>query len=614
VGPTSSIGKSCRGGRCWEGPAERRYGESVSDPVSVLALAAALGVMAQAVGVRTKVPAVVLLLGAGLLLGPGLGLLEPDDVYGDLLFPAASAAVAFLLFDGGLSLRFRELEDERLILARLLTVGVLVTWAVGAAAALVTGLPFGVAAIFGAIMTVTGPTVVIPLLREAPLRRRIRNILRWEGILVDPIGAVLAVVTFEVVVEGHGEVGGAVRAVAATVGAGAAVGVLAAGVVVVVLARHLVKDELEVPTIIAALLVAVALANSVLDEAGLVAATGMGVVLGNQGRVQVRRIMRFQESLAIVLVGTVFVLLAARVEARTLASEAPAAAFVLLVLVLVARPASVYASTIGSRLSAKERGYLATMAPRGVVAASVSALFSLRLEDLGVPGGDSLAALVFLVVAGTVAIYGLSARPLSRWLRVAAPEPTGVVLVGGDPWLLEMGAALSSAEVPVLVMTGDDDERQAAAAAGLLTHTGALAADAVTESLVAVGARMALAGSGREELNGLAAKLLDGFVGTANIYVLEGASAAEASGRQAFGGRISTDDLCTRVANGERFEVWPAARSSDDGRATPLFHISPTGVPTMLGQKPKAASVGQRVVLVRPCEGGQATDGVRPRR
>lgn len=168
----------------WEGPAERRYGESVNDPVSVLALAAALGVMAQAVGVRTKVPAVVLLLGAGLLLGPGLGLLEPDDVYGDLLFPAASAAVAFLLFDGGLSLRFRELEDERLILARLLTVGVLVTWAVGAAAALVTGLPFGVAAIFGAIMTVTGPTVVIPLLREAPLRRRIRNILRWEGILV----------------------------------------------------------------------------------------------------------------------------------------------------------------------------------------------------------------------------------------------------------------------------------------------------------------------------------------------------------------------------------------------------------------------------------------------
>ncbi|MBW3643640.1 MAG: cation:proton antiporter, partial [Actinobacteria bacterium] len=552
----------------------------MTDPVTVLALVAAVGVVAQVVTARTKIPAIVLLLASGLVLGPGLGLLDPDGVYGDLLFPAASAAVAFLLFDGGLSLRFRELGDERLVLARLLTVGVLVAWAVSAAAAVVAGLPLGVAAIFGAIMTVTGPTVVIPLLREARLRPRITKILRWEGILIDPIGAVLAVVTFEAVVEGHGQTPDAIRAVAATVGAGTVVGLVVAGLIVFALSRHLIKDRLEVPAIMAGVLVAVALANSIFDEAGLVAATGMGVLLGNQRRVEIRRIVGFHESLAIVLVGVVFVLLAARVEARTLASEAAAATFVLLVLVLVARPASVWASTIGSRLSAKERAYLAGMAPRGVVAASVSALFSLRLEELGVPGGVSLAALAFIVVAGTVVVYGGAARPLARWLQVAAPEPTGVVLVGGEPWLLQVGTALSEAEVPVLVLTGDDDERRAAAAAGLLTHTGPLRADAVSESLEAVGARMALAGSRREELNGLAPELVVDFVGRANIYLLD--NSGETNGRRAFGGRVSAEELSARVANGDRFEVRPAAASSDDRSSTPLFYVSPAGVPSML--------------------------------
>ena len=574
----------------------------VSDPVSVFAVVAAVGVGAQVVAARTKVPAIVLLLASGLLLGPALGLVEPDDVYGDLLFPAASAAVAFLLFDGGLSLRFRELQDEPLVVVRLLTVGVVVTWVVTGAAALATGLPFGVAAILGAIMTVTGPTVVIPLLREARLRSRIAKLLRWEGILIDPIGAVLAVVTFEVVVEGHGRLRDAAGAVTATVGAGLTVGVAVAALVTFIFHRHLVSDQLEVPAVIAAILVAVAGANAIFDEAGLVAATAMGITLGNQRRVAIRRVMRFHESLGIVLVGIIFVLLAARVEARTLASQAAGGAFVLLVMVLVARPASVWVSTIGSRLSANERAYLAGMAPRGVVAASISALFSLRLEELGVPGGENLAALAFVVVAGTVLGYGVAARPLARRLRVASPEPTGVVLVGGEPWLLEVGAALSRADVPVLMVSGDDGERRAAAALGLLTYTGPLEADAVGESLEAVGARMALAASQREELNGLAPELLGDFVGKGNIYVVDGASSGGSDGLRAFGGRISAQELSARAANGEHFEVWPAAASTDD-TAMPLFYISSAGIPSIVDRNFKKPAAGHLVVLARPIDG-----------
>jgi NhaP-type Na+/H+ or K+/H+ antiporter len=300
----------------------------MTDPITVLALVAGVGVAAQAIADRTKVPAIVLLLGSGLVLGPGVSLLEPDEVYGRFLFPGASLAVAFLLFDGGLSLRVRDLEDQRLVLARLLSVGVVVTWVVSGLAAFFTGVPFGVAALFGAIMTVTGPTVVIPLLREARLRPRIARILRWEGILIDPIGAVLAVVTVEAVVEGHGRVSDAVGAIAATFAAGAAVGFVFATIVVLMLCRHLVRDRLEVPVIIGALLVAVALANSIYDEAGLVAATALGVALGNQRWVDVRRLLGFHESLAVVLVGIVFVLLAARVEPGVLRRQAPAGTFV----------------------------------------------------------------------------------------------------------------------------------------------------------------------------------------------------------------------------------------------------------------------------------------------
>ncbi len=238
-----------------------------------------------------------------------------------------------------------------------------------------------------------------------------------------------------------------------------------------------------------------------------------------------------------------------------------------------------------------------------MVAASVSALFSLRLEELGVPGGVSLAALAFIVVAGTVVVYGGAARPLARWLQVAAPEPTGVVLVGGEPWLLQVGAALSEAEVPVLVLTGDDGERRAAAAAGLLTHTGPLRADAVSESLEAVGARMALAGSRREELNGLAPELVVDFVGRANIYLLH--NSGETNGRRAFGGRVSAEELSARVANGDRFEVRPAAASSDDRSSIPLFYVSPAGVPSMLNRKFKKAAVGQLVVLVAAGDGAK---------
>ncbi len=572
----------------------------MNDAVTVVAAVAAAGVVAQAVAARTKLPAIVLLLAFGLVLGPVLGLVEPDDVYGDLLFPAASAAVAILLFDGGLSLRFRELRDERLVLVRLLTIGVVVTWVVGAGAAVITGLPLGVAAIFGAIMTVTGPTVVVPLLREARLRPRVTRILKWEGILIDPIGAVLAVVTFEIVVEGHGGAADAVQAVAATVGAGVVVGLVVSVVVVLALARRLVRDRLEIPAILAGILVAVAVANSIFDEAGLVAATAMGVALGNQRWVETRRIVAFHESLGVILVGIVFVLLAARVEAATLATEAVPATILLLVLVLVARPLSVWASTIGSRLTTNERGYLAAMAPRGVVAASVSALFALRLEELGVSGGANLAALTFIVVAGTVLIYGAAARPLALRLRVAAPEPTGVVLVGAEPWLLQVGAALSAAEVPVLVVSGDAGEREAAARCGLLTHTGPLQPDAVQESLEAVGARLAVTGSHREELNGLAHELLADHVGRANIYVVSGtAPTGDANRRAAFGGRLTAEQAAARVANGEAFAVRPASSAGEGDEAIPLFHVSPAGVPTMVERRLKPPTTGQLIVLAR---------------
>lgn len=575
----------------------------IHDPIAGLAAVVAIGVAGQLVAERLRIPSIIVLLLAGLAVGPGLGWINPDDLYGDLLFPAVSAAVGVLLFEGGLSLRWRELGGVRVVVLRLLTLGVVVAAVVGTGAAWTAGgLPLGPSVLFGAIMVVTGPTVVVPLLREARLRPRVARVLRWEGIFVDPIGAVMAVVVLEVLVVRNGGPADAIGAIAKTAAVGTIVGLAAAAVLIAAIHRKIVPDHLENAVAFVTVLGTLAAADAVFHEAGLVATTVLGFALASQRRVRIRDIAEFHESIALLLVPLMFILLAARVQSDELSRNLVPALGVLALLVLVSRPLSVWVSTIGSHLPSRERAYIATMAPRGIVAASVSALFGLKLEQQGIAGGADLAALTFLVVAGTVVVYGFAAMPLAKRLRVDVPAPAGFVLVGAPPWAASLGAVLADHGVPVLVVALDDDDAEAAASRGLLTYTGRLQSEDLAEAVTAIGAKLALVVSDREEVAAFATDRLGRLLGKTNVHVVaadahdkeeRSAQPGEHWGQLAFGGRLTLEDAAALTTTGATCFPSPADAT---GNAFALVRLGDDGIPKLATGDPSDAG-GTLIVL-----------------
>ena len=359
-----------------------------SEIVRGIGLIVGLGIGLQWLGRRLGVPSIVLLLAGGLAVGPGLGWVDPDEILGDALFPTVSLAVGVLLFVGGMELDLAEMRGvARGPVARLVTIGALVTWlATALAAHLVFHEPVRVSLLLGAVLVVSGPTVVGPLLRIARPTEPDATILRWEGILIDPIGATLGLFclnAFFIEDVSVDTVWGEFVAVAL---AGAAAGLVAAGLLVAALRRMLVPDDLEVAVALMFVVAAYATAEIVRPEAGLFATTIMGVALANQRWVPTRQLRAFGVPVVVLLLGSLFIVLAAGVDAGALGDHLAGGLVLAAVLVLVVRPLAVTAATVGApSLPWRDRAFLACMAPRGIVAASTAALFSLRLEDIGQP-------------------------------------------------------------------------------------------------------------------------------------------------------------------------------------------------------------------------------------
>jgi NhaP-type Na+/H+ or K+/H+ antiporter len=419
--------------RARHGPTDPRQEELVTESAFYdAALALAAGLTAQAVAVRAAVPSIVLLLGAGVLLGPdGLGLLDPTAFgagHGDLV----SLAVTVILFEGSLALDVERLRQQQRSLLLLLTVGAAISMTLGTLAAhLFLGMPASVAMLYGATMIVTGPTVVTPLLSRLTVARPVRELLVSEGVLIDPIGAIVAIVAMEAVVGGH-----AILAwgwlVVARLGVGAAAGAAAGFVVAVVLRRRWIPEDLVNPAVLASVLLVAASASRISAEAGLMAAVAQGVVLANVGLRGLGRLREFKEALTVILLSFLFVVLAAGLRVTEILALGWGALAVVAVVVWVARPLAVLCATAGSSLTMKQRLFVSWICPRGIVAAAVAALFRILLDEAGIPGGAALEALVFVTVAFTVTVQGLTARPVARALGVDHPTPQGTIIVGAD--------------------------------------------------------------------------------------------------------------------------------------------------------------------------------------
>jgi NhaP-type Na+/H+ or K+/H+ antiporter len=384
-------------------------------------LTLSIAVTAQIIAARARIPALIIQLPAGFLAGAFVDDLDPQNLLGEAFGPLVSLAVAIVLYDAGLGLRLAQLRGHtRRVVSRLVLVGVPISWVVGFAVAVpVLGMAAPAAAVLAAILTVSGPTVVGPLLAHVRPREQLRHVLAWEGSLVDPVGAILGAVLFNAVlastIDGPR---GDVVAFASSIGVGLAGGALGAAVIWLLLGVLRLDESLATTAQLAAVVAVAAACDIVRDDTGLIAAIVMGLAASHlPGLASVRK--DFFETLVQLIVGVLFVSISATVAPASLGPVVGPTLVLVAALVLVARPLTAWLATMRTSLDRAERTFIGSIAPRGIVAAATATTFGAALARRGVPGAEHIVPVTFIVVAVTVTLYGLTSAPVARRLGVA---------------------------------------------------------------------------------------------------------------------------------------------------------------------------------------------------
>lgn len=551
----------------------------LEDPIVQLSGVVVLAFTVTWIGERARIPVILPLLVTGFLVGPVFGLVNPDDLLGDLLAPVVSIAVGLILFEGGLSLRIREMEGQQRVLWLLMTVGVLVTWLVGAVVTkMFTDLSTGMSVLTGSILVVSGPTVIGPLLALVRPRRSVASILKWESIFIDPIGALLAVITFEVLVLGEGDLlADMVKFVFVGIAAGAA---MAFGATIA-LRRHWVPEHLQPLFGLSIALFAFMAADSLAAESGLLATTVLGFTLANQRTLRTEQIVQFSEVVRVLLIGVLFIILSARLTTEQLRIDLPGAIALILALVLVGRPVAVAISTWRSKLDWHERSLLAGVAPRGIVAASVASVFALELQEEGIAGAEELTPLVFAVIVGTVAIYGIGMGPLARALGLAEKHQEGVLVLGAGRVERSIADALAESGVAVVLATTNRQDHYEARMAGRRAFYGNVLARDVDLDLDLSGIGRLLAMTPNDDVNTLASTRFAPTFGGAETYQLSprrqatgigSDPATEFGGRQLFGpdwNYQAVDDLLEAGGSVRRIKLGADTAANEEQLSSP---------------------------------------------
>ncbi len=468
-----------------------------------------------------KLPAILFLLLTGIIVGPVLGWLKPDELFGDLLFPIISLGVAIILFEGALTLKFHEIRGLEQVVRRLVTSGVVVTGLVIACAThYLLDFSWQLSFLFGAVMVVTGPTVIVPMLRTVRPNSRIANILRWEGIVIDPIGALLAVLVFEFIISAKPGMAlmHSLTAFGTVVAVGLALGALAGYCFGIVLRRHWMPEYLHNVAALAFVAAVFVLSNHLQEESGLLAVTVMGLWLANMKGVHTEEILNFKESLSVLLISALFIILAARINFQHFEQLGWAAVGVFVVIQLIARPLKVAIATFGSSLNWRERALLSWIAPRGIVAAAVTVLFAIRLEEQGYQQAYLLVPLAFMVIIGTVVLQSATAGLLARKLGVAEPEPKGFLIIGANVVARTIAKALVDNGYRVLLTDMNWENIAAARMAGLATYYGSAVSEHADQHLDLVGVGRLLALTPQQEFNALASMRYGSEFGYHAIY------------------------------------------------------------------------------------------------
>lgn len=466
------------------GPAETT---ALLSTIETVALIGVLGIGAQWFAWRMQLPAIVLMSAAGLLVGPVAGYLighpivDPETTFGELMRPIVSLAVAIILFEGGLVLKFTDLRDSGAAVRRLVFVGGPIAWVLGSLVGhFVAGLGWGTAILLAGVMVVTGPTVIMPLLRQSKLGGRVGKALKWEGIVNDPVGALFAVVAFELlrVFVSEGNALGIIAWIVFAALIGTALGILAGQFLSRAFRNAWVPEFLKAPVILVSVLACYAFAEAIEHEIGLVAVTAFGMTLGNSKFASLQEMRRFKENIAVLLISGVFIILTASLTPEVIVSALNWQTLGFLIgMLFVVRPLTVFLSTWGE-FKWQEALLVGWIAPRGIVAVAVTGFFAQRLASLPetdsslLTGADRITALAFAMVFVTVIAHGFSIGPLARRLKLARSGPAGVLMVGANPWSVGLAKELKAVGVGVVMADTDLRRLRPAREAGIQAFTG----------------------------------------------------------------------------------------------------------------------------------------------
>ena len=583
-----------------------------------------LGISAQWLAWRLRLPSILLLLGFGILLGQaitptdvienlpriedslnhthispeqqGEGLIPAVNQDGSpyvsedlghprvgaidvnaLLLPLVSFCVAIILFEGGLTLRFSELKEAGSATIRLCTVGAGVTWILSSIAVFyIAGFNnWELSALVGAFMVVTGPTVVIPLLRHIHPSKKMGSIAKWEGIIIDPIGAVLAVLVFEFIrnYEQGDSFLGVVMALLVTVVTGLVIAYGSSKLLLLFTRKYWIPDYLHGVVFLAVALGTFGISNLIQHESGLLTVTVLGILLVNQKEVSIHHIIEFKEHLGVFLISSLFIVLGSNFDLAQIPEVGWQGLGFLAVMIIFVRPASVFLSTIKSDLSFKEKIFLSFLAPRGIVAAAVASVFALELGHVGGMDQaivDKIVPLTFILIVGTVAVYGLGAAPLARLLGLSETNPQGILFAGADQWTRDLAVALQQTGHNVLMLDTSFNNWSQCRMVGLPAECASVLSDYVQEELDLSGIGRVMAVTPNDEVNALTMQEFSSIFGRQNIYRIppwdykKGRRSSEgghAAGRWVCHPRVTHNLMRQQVRDGGTFKV---TRISDE--------------------------------------------------
>ncbi len=580
------------------------------DPLYLIAGLVAVGVLAQLIAARLHIPALILLLTIGIVIGPVTGWVDPDRAFGDLLRPVVSLSVALILFEGGLSLRISEARKLGWPLLALVLGGLLFTFTLTAFLAHhLAEFSWATSAVFGAILVVTGPTVVKPMLRQARIKQRPALLLKWESIVNDPFGALLAVVALEVAIVGSDGLGHLL----VLIGGSAVIGWVSGLLLGLALRRGFFPEHLKTPAILGAALLIFAGCNAIFHEAGLLAVTITGVVLANSRSSSIEEIRRFKEEVATILVAVLFLVLAARMRFSDLEGITLGAVLLIPAVLFIVRPIVSWVSLAGSGLPWQEKFLIGWIAPRGVVAVAMAGALALRLEEAGYSDAHMLVPVIFGVIIATVVLHGLTISPLSRALGLSGKGGGGLLIVGASNWAIDLAIALGKEGVDVILCDSNYRNTSQARMRGVHSFHGDVLNEETQDELPFERLSWVLAGTGDDHYNSLVSVALVKLVGRENVLQLRTGDAEEEdhthlNGRMPWGEDVTFGALTSHYWSDGKFKItelddheydWEEFQALNEG-STPLFAIHSKGIVPI--EEGKSRAGGEHILYMSPAK------------